>query len=199
MSGSRAFSMSCSGFDRAIVSELAGTTRDTIEEMINLRGIPLRLIDTAGVRESEDEIERQGIDRTEQQLERADLVLEIVDISQERGRSIGVPPGKHHLRVLNKSDLGRHPSREGEAGIETSCLRQDGVEGLADEIYRTLTSGEVPMARRSDGDQHPPPCLPAALLRVCRAWARGGRSWAVCRIHLDGRARVPRRGRRGDR
>jgi len=132
------------GFDRAIVSELAGTTRDTIEETINLRGIPLRLIDTAGVRESDDELERQGIDRTEQQLQRADLVLEIVDISRERGRSIGVPSGKHHLRVLNKADLGRHPSWEEEAGIETSCLRQDGVEGLADAIYRTLTSGDVP-------------------------------------------------------
>ncbi len=67
------------GYERAIVSETAGTTRDTIEEVINLRGIPLRLIDTAGVREAGDEIERQGIERTHKQLERADLALYIYD------------------------------------------------------------------------------------------------------------------------
>ena len=54
------------GYDRAIVSKMPGTTRDTIEEVINLRGIPIRLLDTAGLRDSEDELEREGIARTEQ-------------------------------------------------------------------------------------------------------------------------------------
>jgi tRNA modification GTPase len=69
------------GYDRAIVSETPGTTRDTIEETINVRGIPVRLIDTAGKRSSEDSIEREGIRRTELQLAQADLVLQIVDAS----------------------------------------------------------------------------------------------------------------------
>jgi tRNA modification GTPase len=69
------------GYDRAIVSETPGTTRDTIEETINVRGIPVRLIDTAGKRSSEDAIEREGIRRTELQLEQADLVLQVVDAS----------------------------------------------------------------------------------------------------------------------
>lgn len=131
------------GFDRAIVSEIPGTTRDTIEETINLKGIPLRLIDTAGVRESDDAIERQGMARTEQQLQRAELVLEIVDTSGARGAPITLPPGKHHLRILNKSDLERHPSWRGEQGIAISCLERAGVDALADAIYRELTSGDA--------------------------------------------------------
>ncbi|MGI9241746.1 MAG: tRNA uridine-5-carboxymethylaminomethyl(34) synthesis GTPase MnmE [Verrucomicrobiales bacterium] len=131
------------GFDRAIVSDVAGTTRDTIEETINLKGLPLRLIDTAGMRESDDAIEQQGIDRTEQQLQRADLVLEIVDSSQPRGTPIDLPSGKHHLRILNKSDLDRHSSWEGEPGIQFSCLKGDGLGNLADAIYQKLTSGDV--------------------------------------------------------
>src|SRR5204863_7144062 len=67
------------GYDRVIVSETHGTTRDTIEEMINLRGIPIRLLDTAGLRPSTSAIEREGIARTEKSLETADLRLHIAD------------------------------------------------------------------------------------------------------------------------
>ena len=70
------------GHERAIVSSKPGTTRDVIEEVINLRGLPLRLIDTAGVRASDDEVERAGMQRTRQQVERADLVLHVVDASE---------------------------------------------------------------------------------------------------------------------
>src|SRR5258708_9354710 len=73
------------GYDRAIVSETPGTTRDTIEETINVRGIPVRLVDTAGKRSSEDAIEREGIPRTHPQLGQADLVLQVVDASAPRG------------------------------------------------------------------------------------------------------------------
>ena len=95
------------GFERAIVSDIAGTTRDTIEEIINLHDIPLRLVDTAGVRESSDEIESQGIQRTARQIEDADLLLEIADASKPRPER-AVYPSNHatHLLVLNKSDLG---------------------------------------------------------------------------------------------
>jgi len=138
------------GFERAIVSEVAGTTRDTIEESINLKGIPLRLIDTAGVRDSEDEIERQGIGRTEQQLSNADLILEIVDtnkpiIEQGIDRSVMLE-GKHHLRIFNKSDLPRDPSWTDEelaGGIAISCTERDEIESLADAIYKKLTSGDL--------------------------------------------------------
>src|SRR6184192_3802614 len=69
------------GFDRVIVSETHGTTRDTIEEMLNLRGVPLRLVDTAGLRPSASDLEREGITRTEKSLRTADLLLHVADQS----------------------------------------------------------------------------------------------------------------------
>ena len=69
------------GYERAIVSELPGTTRDTIEEAIQLRGIPIRLVDSAGLRESADPLERAGMERTEHSRQSADLLLHLVDAS----------------------------------------------------------------------------------------------------------------------
>ena len=138
------------GYERAIVSELPGTTRDTIEEVVNLRGIPVRLVDTAGVRDSECAIERQGIARTLQHLERADLVLHVVDASQPRSEAL--EPGR--LLVLNKSDLGEHPSWSGYDGVRISCLENAdsaGIEPLAGAIFeramgRGMTSGDFAVA-----------------------------------------------------
>ncbi len=127
------------GFDRAIVSDIAGTTRDTIEEIINLHGIPLRLVDTAGVRESSDAIESQGIQRTVRQIEDADLLLEICDASQARPEQ-AVFPCNHatHLLVLNKTDLGEHPSWKKADAIRISCLKHDGFDQLSDKIRSAL-------------------------------------------------------------
>jgi len=132
------------GFDRAIVSDIAGTTRDTIEEIINLHGIPLRLVDTAGVRESEDLIETQGIQRTVRQIEDADLLLEIADASQPRPER-AVYPSNHatHLLVLNKSDLGEHPSWANAEAIRISCLNEEGFDALSEKIRSALHFNEA--------------------------------------------------------
>ena len=124
------------GQERAIVSARPGTTRDVIEEVINLRGLPLRLIDTAGVRESDDEIERAGMERTRHQVERADLVLQVVDAHEEP-----VKPETSAILVLNKSDLGEHPGWRGVEGVRISCLKGDGIESLADTIAARVTGG----------------------------------------------------------
>ncbi len=138
------------GYERAIVSEIPGTTRDSIEEVVNLRGIPVRLVDTAGVRDSECAIEREGIARTLQHLERADLVLHVVDASQPRVEEN--EPG--HLLVLNKTDLGEHPSWAGCEGVRISCLEAThtlGIEPLAEAIFERamgcgMTSGDFAVA-----------------------------------------------------
>jgi tRNA modification GTPase len=100
------------GFERAIVSPTAGTTRDTIEEIIQVHGIPLRLVDTAGLRESHDDIERVGIQRTERELDRADLVIEVVDASQpaSAAQRLNLPDSiaNRRILILNKADLGLH-------------------------------------------------------------------------------------------
>jgi tRNA modification GTPase len=129
------------GCERAIVSVHPGTTRDVIEETINLRGIPLRLADTAGVRDTRDELEQAGIERTRRALERADLVLEVVDASLPDGRPASLVPNR--ILVLNKCDLGEHPSWSGVTGVRLSCLKNEGLDGLAEAIVAAVTNGAV--------------------------------------------------------
>lgn len=156
------------GYERAIVSARPGTTRDVIEEVINLRGYPLRLVDTAGIRESDDEIERAGMARTRQQVERADLVLHLADASAPRGGSgAGDSPAKVSagdspaapggspgetvaggspaplLLVLNKSDLGEHPGWAGVEAVRISCLQNAGLTALEDAIIARITGGHA--------------------------------------------------------
>ncbi|MEZ5301171.1 MAG: tRNA uridine-5-carboxymethylaminomethyl(34) synthesis GTPase MnmE [Verrucomicrobiales bacterium] len=131
------------GFERAIVSDIAGTTRDTIEEVINVRGLPLRLVDTAGVRASTDAIEREGIARAERQIAEADIVLEIADASLPPGERISAPPGRHHLFILNKADLGEHAGWSAAAATRLSCKTGAGTAELADAIFAALTAGSA--------------------------------------------------------
>lgn len=128
------------GHERAIVSARPGTTRDVIEEVINLRGIPLRLIDTAGVRESDDEIEQAGMERTRQQVERADLVLRVVEGIADCGLRIA-DLGNRELLVLNKTDLGEHESWRGVEAVRISCLTGEGTDALAAAIVARVTGG----------------------------------------------------------
>jgi tRNA modification GTPase len=132
------------GFERAIVSPTAGTTRDTIEEIIQVHGIPLRLVDTAGLREAGDDIERVGIQRTERELERADLVIEVVDASlPAKNHRLNLSPelARRRILILNKSDLGIHTDWSGEGdAIPVSCLSGEGIELLRDAIRAVIAT-----------------------------------------------------------
>jgi tRNA modification GTPase len=122
------------GFERAIVSELPGTTRDTIEEVINVQGIPVRLVDTAGARLTQDALEQAGIDRTTRELGDADLVLWVVDGSAPR-QSV-TPPAQRYLLILNKSDLGTHPDWDQVPdAIRFSCRERRGLDALRKAIF----------------------------------------------------------------
>jgi tRNA modification GTPase len=129
------------GYDRAIVSEIAGTTRDTIEDTINFHGIPVRLIDTAGARESRDRLEQEGIRRTHIALEQADLILHLVDASGPRTEKIH--SDQKRLLILNKVDLGVHPDWKSAQGIRFSCKTDFGREALENEIRDRVMGGEV--------------------------------------------------------
>src|SRR6478672_8126549 len=107
------------GFDRAIVSEMHGTTRDSIEERINLRGIALRLFDTAGLRAPENVVEREGMERTQRTLETADLRLHIVDASAPRPADFA--GNSDELLIFNKSDLTEHTEWSSTDAIRISC------------------------------------------------------------------------------
>lgn len=132
------------GYERAIVSARPGTTRDVIEEVINLRGIPLRLVDTAGVRETADEVEREGMERTQRELERADLVLHVMDGSQAlTSEPPKIRSGAQVLRVLNKIDLGEHPSWEANQAVRISCLGELGIAALDEAVFERVVGGQT--------------------------------------------------------
>lgn len=128
------------GYDRAIVNEAPGTTRDTIEEVINLRGIPVRLLDTAGLRPSDDPIEQEGMARTERSLATADLLLHVLD------RNAPKPAGfdenlaeQTRLVLLNKSDLPEHPDWKDHDALRICCVRENGLRGLEDAIVASIS------------------------------------------------------------
>ena len=136
------------GHDRAMVSPLPGTTRDTIQETADIRGIPVVLVDTAGLRESGDALETEGVRRTCQAIEKAELVIHVLDTSDPFFAPLpSSAQGKKQILVLNKSDLPRRlelPPGLDAGAVRVSCLTGEGLEPLKDAIYRAVWSGETP-------------------------------------------------------
>ena len=139
------------GRDRAIVSPVPGTTRDTIEETANIRGLPVVFIDTAGLRDARDEIEQEGVRRSRQSLQQAELVLHVLDsselITNEDGKYLTELDGKKRIVVLNKTDLPAQlvfPSRLNTLlSVRVSCITGEGIEALKDAIRTLIWSGEI--------------------------------------------------------
>ncbi|HXG47164.1 MAG TPA: tRNA uridine-5-carboxymethylaminomethyl(34) synthesis GTPase MnmE [Methylomirabilota bacterium] len=138
------------GRDRAIVSPIAGTTRDTIEETASVRGLPVVFIDTAGLREASDAIESEGIRRSHESLARAELVLHVLDASQPLTEAdadfLKKCEGRKRILVLNKADLPRRmelPAHDAAAVVSVSCLSGAGLEALKDAIQAAVWSGGI--------------------------------------------------------
>lgn len=132
------------GYDRAIVTSLPGTTRDTVEEHAVIRNIPVRLIDTAGIRDADDLIENKGIERSLASLKQAQLVIWLLDPCSDRQAEIETM--KSHLRnrdssiaAWNKTDLVEDPSSLPDTGFDTvkvSVEKNTGIEKLLDMIEK---------------------------------------------------------------
>ena len=122
------------GFDRAIVSASPGTTRDTIEELASLRGIPFRITDTAGLRETTDAVEREGVERARRAMDTADVIVRIADITQKPR----LEASEREILALNKIDLldprtdAKQLPQSGPVAI--SCQTGEGMERLVDLI-----------------------------------------------------------------
>jgi tRNA modification GTPase len=127
------------GYDRVIVSDTHGTTRDTIEETLNLQGVPIRLLDTAGLRVSKSELEREGIARTEKSLQLADLRLHIADCSTPKPAHFnGQADDLNEIVVLNKSDLAEDADWKNFGALRISCLTGEGLPQLQKEILTRI-------------------------------------------------------------
>ena len=138
------------GHDRAIVSAIPGTTRDTIEETANIRGIPVVFVDTAGLREARDEIEAEGIRRSRKTLEMAEAVIHVfdasVDLSPADVRFLSEFSAVNRVFVRNKTDLeARLNLPAGLAGpvIDVSCVTGQGIETVKDALRSLVWSGEI--------------------------------------------------------
>ncbi len=136
---------------RAIVTPIPGTTRDTLEETINLQGIPLILVDTAGISDSADLVEKLGVERSRQALASADLALMVIDASEELLdsdlRIAGLVGDKPAVVVLNKTDLPElaktHHLLPGAQQVRISALTGDGLTDLERGIVELIFSGGV--------------------------------------------------------
>ena len=127
------------GYDRVIVSDTHGTTRDTIEETVNLEGVSVRLLDTAGLRASESELESEGIARTEKSLQLADLRLHIADRNAPKPAHFnGRTSESTEIVVLNKSDLPEDSDWQNFAALRISCVTGEGLPELQKEILTRI-------------------------------------------------------------
>lgn len=136
---------------RAIVTDVPGTTRDIIEEYINLDGIPIKITDTAGIRETDDTVERIGVEKSRQKIEEADLIILMLDTSRELDEEdriiIDSIKNKKYIVLLNKVDLESRLTddiiNELDNKIEISAKTGFGLEKLKEEIKRLFFNGEI--------------------------------------------------------
>ncbi|MBG9367626.1 tRNA uridine-5-carboxymethylaminomethyl(34) synthesis GTPase MnmE [Streptococcus sp. NLN64] len=126
--------------DKAIVTDIAGTTRDVIEEYVNIQGIPLKLIDTAGIRETEDIVEQIGVERSRKALAEADLVLLVLNSNQaltdQDRQLLEITQDMNRIVLLNKTDLESNIERDQVPtdAIPISVLTQDNLEAIEERI-----------------------------------------------------------------
>lgn len=138
--------------DKAIVTDVAGTTRDVIEEYVNVSGVPLKLIDTAGIRETDDKVEKIGVERSKKAIEQSNLVLLVLNaaesLTKEDLELIRLTNDKKRIIILNKTDLEEKLDRKELAKISgnapvyaTSILKNEGVEALEEAISKLFFNG----------------------------------------------------------
>ncbi|WP_096202886.1 tRNA uridine-5-carboxymethylaminomethyl(34) synthesis GTPase MnmE [Bacillus sp. FJAT-45350] len=140
--------------NKAIVTDIAGTTRDIIEEYVNVRGVPLRLIDTAGIRETEDIVEKIGVERSRQVLKDAELILLVLnsgeELSKEDEALFEAIEGMDSIIIVNKTDIERKIDLErvkklaaDRPVIATSLIQDEGVDELEQAISELFFQGEL--------------------------------------------------------
>lgn len=139
---------------KAIVTDIPGTTRDVIEEYVNVRGVPLRLVDTAGIRETEDIVERIGVERSRQYLKEADLILLVLnyhdELTHEDEQLFEAVRGMDYIVIVNKTDLTKkidldkvYELASGHPVVTTALVQEQGVDQLEEAISSLFFEGNI--------------------------------------------------------
>lgn len=142
------------GENRAIVSDIEGTTRDTIEEYINIKGVPLKIVDTAGIRKTNDEVEKIGVERSINNISNAELIIALFDDSRtfddQDQKILDLIEGKKTIILINKIDLGKNLIKENEKLkkfknniIEFSTINETGLDKLYNKIEELFKLNEL--------------------------------------------------------
>ena len=139
--------------ERAIVTSVEGTTRDTIEEYISINGIPLKIIDTAGIREASDEVEKIGVEKAKKIAKESDLIIGIFDISRKMNKEdyeiLDILKNKNSIIVLNKIDLDKNNAdlekikEVGKPVVQISTKTREGIDNLYKEIENLIETKEI--------------------------------------------------------
>jgi tRNA modification GTPase len=139
-----------SGYDKAIVTEIAGTTRDVVEESIILDGIGLNLIDTAGIRQTKDIVEQIGVERSKQAVEKADLILLVLNNNEQLQKEdkdlLELSKNKKRIIIINKNDLEKKidiNNIEQEEIVTTNTLNDDGIKELKEKIKEMFNLDKI--------------------------------------------------------
>ncbi|MPM12013.1 tRNA modification GTPase MnmE [bioreactor metagenome] len=142
------------GENRAIVTDIPGTTRDVIEEFVNIKGIPLKIVDTAGIRETEDVVEKIGVEKSKESFNSADLVIMVLDssrqLSDEDLEILANLENKKTIVLLNKTDLEQKIEEDkirqyvdNDSIIRISALKHEGIEQIHDKIESMVYKGSI--------------------------------------------------------
>lgn len=142
------------GQTRAIVTDIPGTTRDIIEEYVNIKGIPAKIIDTAGIRTTQDVVEKIGVDKAYKAIEEADLIIMVIaadtGISDEDREVLQGITGKKRIILINKIDLVDRirldeirNQLDADIILEASVINDEGIEGLEDKISELFFKGDI--------------------------------------------------------
>lgn len=138
--------------DKAIVTDVAGTTRDVVEQYVNIDGVPLKLIDTAGIRDTEDKVEKIGVERSKAALKGADLAILVLDSSRELEEDdlelLDATADKRRIVIFNKNDLmpvitpnSVVQLKADDIVLQTSAIKNDGIETIKQTIGKIFNSG----------------------------------------------------------
>jgi len=171
--------MNClSGYERSIVTNIAGTTRDVVEEYVKIGELAIRLSDTAGIRETEDMIEQRGVEIAFGKINEADLVLAVFDsseeISEDDKKIIAALDGKNAVAILNKSDKSRvadsdYLEKHFKYMIEISAKNSSGIDGLEECLEKMFINEEIQANNGIIANERQKLCLESALSEISNA------------------------------